>query len=181
MQHRGADDVWKIFKTTKGVPENEMGLIWKNYIERVVVKTLCFDTGTHTGLIYSTTVLMDELWHTHVLCTLRYMVFFIHTLLTNTNCKVIQTNRWGSQALDYPTGYNSTGNDIHSYYRDPEIAIEAIIQESGDVDKPSRSEVIPFEMVLHHSKSELFIPLIKHSVKTNKKPSLDHGDAFKTT
>merc|ERR1739848_581110 len=52
-----------------------MGLLWENYLEFMVVKTLGLDTGSHTAMKYSTTPLMDELWHTHVLCTLRYMEF----------------------------------------------------------------------------------------------------------
>ena len=98
--------------------------------------------------------------------------FLIPTLVKGTKCKVSHTNRWGRQALDYLAGFNGTGDDIHPSSRDPAIitaAIEAIIQEGGDVDKPSLSGVTPFEMVLNHSQSDLFVPFIKYSVATHDK------------
>merc|ERR1712039_453146 len=49
--------------------------LWNNYLEFMVLKTLCHDKGSLEGMLFSTTPLMDDLWHCHILETILYEDF----------------------------------------------------------------------------------------------------------
>ena len=52
-----------------------MNQIWNDYLDFMIIKTLASDVGSHTEMKYSASPLIDELWHCHVLCTLKYKQF----------------------------------------------------------------------------------------------------------
>ena len=49
-----------------------MNLLWESYLEFMVVKAMCHDEGSENGMLFSTTPLMDQLWHHHILETRLY-------------------------------------------------------------------------------------------------------------
>jgi len=72
MRFEGADHIKKVFSKTQHLSDSDMEDLWNNYLEFMVVKTLCHDKGSHEGMLFSTTPLMDELWHCHILETSLY-------------------------------------------------------------------------------------------------------------
>ena len=75
MRFKGAAHIKKVFSRTQHISDSDMEKLWDNYLEFMVVKTLCHDRGSHEGMLFSTTPLMDELWHCHILETNLYEDF----------------------------------------------------------------------------------------------------------
>ena len=77
MEFDGAEHICNVFKKTHFISDTEMEILWDNYLEFMVVKTLSLDRGSHTGMLFSTTPRMDELWHCHILETSLYDDFMV--------------------------------------------------------------------------------------------------------
>ena len=67
MRFKEAAYLKTVFQKIQHVSDSEMEDLWDNYLEFMVVKALCHDRGSHKGMLFSTTTLMDELWHCHIL------------------------------------------------------------------------------------------------------------------
>ena len=72
MRFKEAAHLKRVFQKTQHVSDSVMEDLWDNYLEFMVVKALCHDRGSHKGMLFSTTPLMDELWHCHILETSLY-------------------------------------------------------------------------------------------------------------
>ena len=77
MEFQGGEHICNVFKKTHFMSNIEMEILWDNYLEFMVVKTLSLDSGSHTGMLFSTTPRMDELWHCHILETSLYDDFMV--------------------------------------------------------------------------------------------------------
>ena len=68
----GADHIKMVFKKIHNLTDIQMNLLWESYLEFMVVKAMCHDEGSENGMLFSTTPLMDQLWHHHILETRLY-------------------------------------------------------------------------------------------------------------
>ena len=76
LTYSGKDDICNIFMKKGGnMSTIRMNQIWNDYLDFMIIKTLASDVGSHTEMKYSASPLIDELWHCHVLCTLKYKQF----------------------------------------------------------------------------------------------------------
>ena len=79
-EFQGSEHICDIFKKTHFVSDSEMEVLWDNYLEFMIVMALCHDAGSHDshkGMLFSTTRLMDELWHCLILEMSLYDVFMV--------------------------------------------------------------------------------------------------------
>ena len=72
MEFEGTEEVCSVFKEIHGLSDSEVESLWDNYLEFMVVKALCHDRGSHKGMLFSATPLVDKLWHCHILETSLY-------------------------------------------------------------------------------------------------------------
>ena len=82
-QYTGKNDICNIFMKKEGISKSKANTLWDNYVEFMVVKALGQDSGSNDGMKFSCSVMIDELWHCHVLCTERYQEFM--ELIKNVN------------------------------------------------------------------------------------------------
>ena len=75
MGYSGKEDICNVFMKRRGLPRLEVHSLWEGYVEFMVLKVLGNDSGLGNSMRFSTTPLMDELWHCHVLCTQHYRDF----------------------------------------------------------------------------------------------------------
>ena len=75
LGYAGKQEICDIFMRKEGISLTELNSLWNSYVEFMVIKTLGNDVGSHNNMIYSASPLIDELWHCHVLCTLKYKEF----------------------------------------------------------------------------------------------------------
>merc|ERR1712018_604434 len=76
-EFQGAEHICNVFKKTNFISDSEMEALWDNYLEFMIVKALCQDGGSHKGMLFSTTPIMDDLWHCHILETSLYDDFMV--------------------------------------------------------------------------------------------------------
>ena len=82
-KYGGKNDICDIFMKQKGLTKPRMNVLWSNYMEFMLVKVFGCDVGSHNDMKFSTSEIMDDLWHCHVLCTQRYQEFM--KLVTSVN------------------------------------------------------------------------------------------------
>ena len=58
--YTGKSDICDIFMKKENLSKTEMDSLWDQYLEFMVIKALGCDSGSHTEMKYSTSVLMDE-------------------------------------------------------------------------------------------------------------------------
>ena len=97
QEFQGAEHICNVFKKTHLVSDKEMETLWDSYLEFMIVKALCHDGGSHKGMLFSTTPLMDELWHCHILETSLYDDFMV--LVNRVNPKVDKIHHSSGLAL----------------------------------------------------------------------------------
>ena len=73
--YSGKDAICNVFAQRQAMPKQEIDSLWEGYLEFMVIKAMGNDTGLCNSMRFSTTPLMDELWHCHVLCTQHYQDF----------------------------------------------------------------------------------------------------------
>ena len=67
--------ICNVFEMRQGLTKREVESLWDGYLEFMVIKAVGNDAGLGNSMRFSTTPLMDELWHCHVLCTQLYQDF----------------------------------------------------------------------------------------------------------
>ena len=71
----GKDDMCDIFMKKERFSKIEMEKLWDSYLEYMALKALAMDIGSNREMKFSTSSIMDELWHCHILCTENYKSF----------------------------------------------------------------------------------------------------------